>query len=447
MMAEREGADRHARTLEYTGDRQPTGAAGITCSEDTASSPTGQWAILSAANLLARVHPEVHLAVPDASLVVPGPFGGTTLIEACHALAAAARSEVVVEHHVVLPPGILSMGIGADPGDATVYAGGLRWTARTDVRPVLISGDPSSLLGASMAVTLAAGIMFRKDIGLEVGCVRSFSLWTLAKTEDPTGPSACGPLDVGSVWMVGAGAVGSSFGWWLRQVGVVGTWTVIDGDDVDPTNLDRSLGLFEYQAGLAGERPANKADAVAGLIDGAEAFSHWWDDWVDEDRCSPDVLIPVANDFEVRAKIAAYSHPLTIHATTSRGWTAELHRHSPDRDGCIACRLPEAAPRFACATASEGDLPPDRGSADDGSAGSRDAALPFLSGAAGLLLLAGLLQLQHGQWDEHSRNHWRVFFDDTPVLRSGRWACSHTCTASMPVDVRASVHGHTRWHR
>jgi hypothetical protein len=33
-----------------------------------------------------------------------------------------------------------------------------------------------------------------------------------------------------------------------------------------------------------------------------------------------------------------------------------------------------------------------------------DAALPFLSGAAGLLALAGLLQLQHGHWETPERN-------------------------------------------
>jgi hypothetical protein len=444
MTAEAAEAARHARTLEYTGGRRPTAAVGITCSVHTAASPTGQKLVLSAVNLMARVHPKVHLAVPDLELVVSSPAGGDSLMEACRALAMAAHAGVVVEHHDELPPGILSIGIGDDPGEATVYAGGRRWTALTDVRPVPVTDEPSSFLGAALALTFAAGIIFRMDIGLEVQSVRSLSLWDLVESDGPTGPPDCGPLDVGSAWLVGAGAVGSSLAWWAAQVGVAGAWTVIDGDDLDSTNLERSLGLFEYQSEMAGGGFAKKANGVAALLDGAEAYPGWWSDWVEEDRSSPDVLIPVANDFGVRAAVASYGHPLTVHATTSRDWTAELHRHLPGRDGCISCRLPEGAPRFACAVVPTDEVA-DKTSAVDGAAGSRDAALPFLSGAAGLLLLAGLLQLQHGQWGQHPVNHWRVFFDDTRIVRPGQWSCSIHCATSMSAEVRTRIHGHTRW--
>ena len=70
------------------------------------------------------------------------------------------------------------------------------------------------------------------------------SLWSLSAAADATGPAALEPLDVGGVWMVGAGAVGSCLAWWLRLVGVTGLWTIIDGDVVDITNLNRGLGLF-----------------------------------------------------------------------------------------------------------------------------------------------------------------------------------------------------------
>ncbi|MGH3231597.1 MAG: ThiF family adenylyltransferase, partial [Streptosporangiaceae bacterium] len=261
-------------------------------------------------------------------------------------------------------------------------------------------------------------------MGLPAVLDRGISLWSLAPVGQPTGPADLGPVAVGSTWLVGAGAVGSCLAWWLQFTGVNGAWTVIDGDKADDTNLNRSLGLFAADAGLDGHETAMKAHAAAALIPGAVPYPHWWDDWAATDPAPPDVLIPAANEYGVRSAVAAYGHPATIHATTSRDWTAELHRHLPGRDGCIACRLPENAPAFACATATAPSAGPDP---DPG----RDAALPFLSAAAGILLLSGLLQLQYGHWTVHDRNHWRVWFDEAPrPVQSSLWTCSQACTAT-----------------
>jgi hypothetical protein len=351
-------------------------------------------------------------------------------------LAVAANPDVVVSDTVDMPAETLSIGVGADAPRASIYAGGARWTARTAGVAQRISPEPSSLLGVGMAVALAAGYVFRIALGLPAVLERSISLWTLAETDSATGPPSCGPVDVGSVWIVGAGAVGSGLAWWLHQIGVTGSWTIIDGDQVEPSNLNRSLGFFAADAGLTGVARVQKAAAVAALISGATAYAGWWDGWVRTDPPPPDVLLPLANDYGVRPAVAAYSHPAVLHATTSPNWTAELHRHLITRDGCIACRLPEAAPTFACATAPE----------ISDQAGGRDAALPFLSASAGLLTLAGLLQLQHGQWAAHDRNHWRLWFDSTPVARSShRHLCSGGCTAVAHPEIRAATHGGTRW--
>ena len=369
-------------------------------------------------------------------------------MEACLALATAANPKVVVRVTDEMPAGTLSVGIGPDAGSAFVYAGGARWTARTASTPVGITPEASSLLGVGMAVALATGVLFRAAIGWPVVRERSVSLWTLSETDEPSGPATCGPVGIGTVWMVGAGAVGSCLAWWLHFVGVVGTWTVIDGDRADCTNLNRSLGLFAAEVSLSSGQATPKAVAAAALIPGAVAVPKWWNDWSASDPASPDVLIPVANDFGVRAAIAAYSHPATIHATTSRNWTAELHRHLLDRDDCPACRFPEDAPAFACASASGTPAArlADEEPLDEKAEPVKDAALPFLSAAAGLLLLAGLLQLQHGQWSTHQRNHWRIFFDDSSrTLRPSKWPRIQRCTATASPSVRRAVHSETRW--
>jgi len=436
---------RHDRTLVYTHGVRPTIPAGITAGATTVSTPVGQIAILTAVNILARVHPEVILAIPDSSLCISSPIGGDMLIEACQALAIAANPDIVVTVTDDMPQEIMSVGIGADAGPALVYAGGARWTALMQGTPVAITPEPSSLLGVGMAVALATGVVFRAALGLPTVIERSISLWTLAETDKPTGPGTCGPIDVGNVWLVGAGAVGSCLAWWLHFVGVIGQWTIIDGDSADDTNLNRALGLFAAHAGLTGKERVAKAVAAAALIPDAVPFTQWWDDWSTTDPASPDVLIAVANDFGVRANIAAYSHPATIHATTSRNWTAELHRHVCGEDDCLACRCPEEAPRFQCATASSAEnLSAQHAEAEPG----KDAALPFLSAAAGVLLMSGLLQLQYGHWATHPRNHWRIFFDESwRTTQSSRRLCIQNCVTTASPNVRRAIHGQTRWRQ
>jgi hypothetical protein len=438
-MSERRPASLQSnRTLIYTGGLEPTVPAGVTAGAETVESAVGQIAVLTAVNMLARVHPGLVLAVPDAALLVPCPAGGATLVDACQRLAAAANPNVAVSACPRLPAGTLSIGIGGDSPAAAIHAGGARWTGTTGTSPQAMSPDPSSLLGAGMAVTLACGWIFRVAVGLPAVIERGVSLWTLAPASEPTGPGECGPVNIGSVWMVGAGAVGSCLAWWLHYVGVVGGWTIIDGDVADETNLNRSLGLFAAHAGMTGMPAVAKAIAAAELMPGAVPYPHWWDEWVESDPPSPDVLIPIANGRGVRPAVAAYGHPAVLHATTSRNWTCELHRHLLMADGCIACRLPEEAPQFECATA--------RGDAATEDDPGRDAALPFLSAGAGLTLVAGLLQLQHGAWGSHGRNHWRLWFDGAQTeLSSSRWRCERSCSTTPTVSVRRALHEHTRW--
>ena len=267
------------RTRRYTGGVEATVGAGVTTGPETAATPIGQVAVLSAVNMLARAHPAIVLDLPDTPLIVKSPTGGATLAQACAQLAVAANPEVTVAAAAHERGAVLSIGIGADTPPASVYVGGARFTARASGTPQALSQDASTFVGGGMAVALAAAYVFRTAIGMPAIVERSISLWTLEETADPTGPGACGPLDVGDVWMIGAGAVGSGLAWWLPHAGVTGIWTIIDGDLVDVSNLNRSLGLFTYHAGLTGLPPTLKAEAAAALIPGARAFPHWWEDW------------------------------------------------------------------------------------------------------------------------------------------------------------------------
>ena len=188
-------------------------------------------------------------------------------------------------------------------------------------------------------------------------------------------------------------------------------------------------------AGWPGGRPIgtaqDKAQIVADVLAGA-ATPLWYDQWAATNPPRADLVLPLANERGVRAGIAALGEPLLIHATTSSQWTAELHLHRPDIDDCPACRIPDvAAPVFACST---GPAVPD----DAANAG--DAALPFLSAAAGLMLLIAITQLHPNEAlvrDRH--NHWRLCFEPAVALRASvhpRGGCPHT----LPAAARTAIH-------
>jgi hypothetical protein len=75
--------------------------------------------------------------------------------------------------------------------------------------------------------------------------------------------------------------------------------------------------------------------------------------------------------------------PLMIHASTGADWGVYHGRHIPGRDDCLADRFPDDVPvdAMACSTAP---IPTQQGSVD--------AALPFASLFAGLLVVADLVR-------------------------------------------------------
>lgn len=63
--------------------------------------------------------------------------------------------------------------------------------------------------------------------------------------------------------MIGAGAVGSALGYWLRQIGLDGHWTIADGDRYVVHNTSRTIGATPADAGWPDGEGSNKA-VVAG---------------------------------------------------------------------------------------------------------------------------------------------------------------------------------------
>jgi hypothetical protein len=317
------------------------------------------------------------------------------------------------------------------------YVGADRFTAILATEPVPIADAQATVLGAGLAACLADAALFGHE--RRRAAPRRVSLWDFSDGSDAApGPDQVSPIDVGDVFLVGAGAVCSALCYWLAELGVNGRWSIADGDSAELHNTNRSLGLLAADAGWPDTNPVNKAIAAARLI-GAEPFPGWYHEWLEtHGNARPDLVLPLANDYGARHAIGQRGDNLLLHATTSRNWTSELHRHIAGRDDCIDCRIPtEAQPRFTC---SSGPALPKTTTA------SPDAALPFLSAAAGLLLAAGLVRLQHGTLQAGPHNHWRLHLELAQrTWQQSRHRCREGCAQVLDPLTRQAVNAGTRW--
>lgn len=431
--------DRRTRAYDVATDRLDAPVR-INVGADVAASPAGQALVLAVTNMVCRIHRRVDLRVPRTDLLIPTLVPADTLPEAAQALAIA------IDPYIDLAP----MDPGSSPtlavGDVegNYWAGADGYIGHLADTPVPVNEHPASVLGAGMAACLGAAALLLAVNGAPVR-TRSVSLWGF--DNEPVGPGprrSLGPIDVGDrVALIGAGAVGSAILYWLQLLGVRGDWTVVDGDVVKLHNTNRSIGMLPADAGWANGTPggpvANKADIGAALI-GATPVVDWYDKWVKDHGAGLDLLIPAGGERNIRRNLGLLGLPLMIQGATSPDWQVQLHRHGP-ADSCPACRFPaEPTADFACST---GALPVTTDAEDED---SPDAALPFLSAAAGLLVVAALTQLEDGYLDQPVNQHGLLFGPGTQV---DWWntitSCRSECTARLPVNLRRQLNAGRRW--
>lgn len=435
-------AERDRRTREYNvpAERLETPVR-ISVGADAACSAAGQALALALTNMVCRAHRRVELLLPDTELLVPTLVPAGSFAEAGEALALA------IDPYINLGSTEKDSGptLGIGEVEGTYWLGADGYIGHLAEGPAPLTGHPASILGAGMAACLGAAALLLAVTGAPVR-LRSVSLWGFDNQPSEAGPpEAPGPIDVGDrVALIGAGAVGSAILYWLHLIGVRGDWSVVDGDVVELHNTNRSLGMLAADAGWADGRPggtaANKATIGAALI-GAKPVVSWYDEWVRESGARLDLLIPAGGERNIRASLGMLGLPVMIQGATSADWQVQLHRHAFD-DSCPACRFPaEPTADLACST---GPLPAPL--EPEGHAPSVDAALPFLSASAGLLVVAALAQFESGYLDQRVNQHGLLFGPGTQI---DWWntitRCRQGCTRRLPLSVRRNLNAGRRW--
>ncbi len=424
-------AERDRRTRQYGGTQDALERPIlIMVDPEVAAARAGQIATLALVNMATRVHRRIALVIPEAPLIA------RSLVPAADLQTAAIRTARVINPvlDLYLEPNIegcvfvARVGLGRElPGDLDVYLdwhGGLGVLATSPIPGP--THDPESMFGAASAAVLGSAALFRLAHDQAVHPARLNPLDLTADAEAGTRDHT-GPIDVGDVLVVGAGAVATALLYWARELGTSGGWNIVDGDVAKLHNTSRCLTMTAANAGWPNGEPTTtpvaKAATAARAI-GARAHLQWYDHWQPHHQARHDLVLPLANDRDVRTLITQRGEPLLLHATTSPNWTAELHRHRPDHDDCPVCRIPDTAhPQMTCSTGPAVPEEPD----------SPDAALPFLSAGAGLLLAAALADLPATAALEHRVNHWQLDLTLTgqllrPLRHPPRDGCRHQQT-------------------
>ena len=416
-------------------------AVHVSIGEDSAQSRAGQMAALALANLLARSHRliTVDMRSTQVPLLVDLPFGSARTLSEClfnQTRAIDPCGEVRWSHSI--PDGSVSIGLGNEAAADCMWFIGAHNSIGVLARSRQLFGDTEgSLRGAALAACLGAAAMFRAQLHMETA-PRVLSCWNYEEGERAEeGPSSLEVLDVGRVLMVGAGAVGSALGFWLRLFGQGGTWVITDNDPIAIHNLNRSLLFTAADAGWPTGVPRHKCDVVAEALHGAVAVRAWYDEYAADNSSEFDVVLCLANERGIRHEISCRNLSLVLHATTGMNWTSQLHRHIAGVDDCVFCRAGEIAPvQFGCST---GEVPTPQG-------GRSDAALPFLSAASGLMLAVLMQRLQAGSLAGLDCNDWRWDFNSLYRMASrAKRSCSETCSRVSSKSIRDRLHLTGRW--
>lgn len=345
----------------------------------------GQVAVLTAANLLARMTPAVVLDISAAPLVAPLPWAGRDLKDC--ALQMMFETDPYGRFTCRdAREGDYLLQLGPDGGPFVAHGSG--WNIYLGPPPSPIRpADAPNVIGPALAAILATAGAFSNNLaGTPDTVVLNALNWRHSLIEPGTVdlPTA---LSLGDMWTAGTGSVGTAILYFLTLATRQFSTTLFDMDVVKIHNLDRSplflnrhVGMAKVDATLAWLRDAGLRDVRHDVCALDESQF-----WRRREAGTPDLVIATANERKVRAVIETGFPPIQIYGTTGKHWQAAVIRHIPLRDPCSSCLFAEAD--YAPAQCATGDLTTGNGEE------RVDAALPFLSFGAGAMAAAEILKL------------------------------------------------------
>lgn len=252
-------ADAHLSLLGFKeksafGERLAGVTVALVWADAATDTPANRAGFHLAANLLARLYPSIRI---DG----PAPIADTAagLIRAINPLAVVARHAGPADGRIVwgdASDGAIDVGVGADG-----------WNVWVDERPASTGDDvaaPAALAAAALGVAELFRVVFAEHLdrrarrALQPGVLNIVT----GRCEHARLPIPEELIDIGSVYLAGAGAVGEAAVEALRHTAVTGLLHVVDPERVELSNLQRYLLATNADDGV--EKTAIIARALRG---------------------------------------------------------------------------------------------------------------------------------------------------------------------------------------
>ncbi|MEP1075189.1 ThiF family adenylyltransferase [Leptolyngbya sp. PL-A3] len=376
---------RNSRTLHYAGRTlDETQRICIRITPAYAETFDGQVAALVLTNLLGRMSPAIAIDIPTISVHPALPLASNELGEALLALLRSVDPHTKACRRPYQSEDFL-IQLGSHGADTVVHGSG--WNTYIGPAPSpLTPSDDHNPFGPAFAAILAARELF-------VGQWKPFASYRFNSLYWDKGiipPVVIAPLaneHFGDIWTIGVGSVGTATLYFLSLFTQNFRTTLIDMDVVEIENLDRSP-IFTNSHVDRAKVDATKEFLQQCGVQQVEVYTqplHELSLWHDRGPGTPDILISTANEFNVRSYIESGYPPLQIYGTTGKNWQAALIRHIPFKEACSCCIFPamQTTVPMKCATVPQ--ITENK---------EVDAALPFLSFAAGLMAAAEIVKLR-----------------------------------------------------
>ena len=348
----------------------------------------GQVAAVTAASIFGRMTKSVATQIPPEPVAHHLPWKAETLDAAVsQTLADAHRYSRHVSREA--QQGDLRVFVGPE-GDGIVVHG-IGWDAYAGTGKSPLEGqDEQNPFGAAFAAILAAARVQMDPVASQFEPTQVDTYTWSIEAQDHFRPRIPTDFEIGQLWCVGVGSVGSCALFFLSLATQNFQAVLVDGDNVEDENITRSA-LFTWQDALRETPKVTVAERwleQAGVID-ITAHRAWLHElakeWGLRKQGTPDIVISAANEKHVRSTIENYFPPTQVYATTGKNWQATLFRHIPTKGPCSLC-VPggqQISAQPLCAT----------GPAVGAVVHEDDVALPFLSYAAGLMTAAEIAKL------------------------------------------------------
>jgi molybdopterin/thiamine biosynthesis adenylyltransferase len=382
-------ARRNSRSLRYA-ERvlDPGRWIILQCDATYADRYDGQVALLTAANLFARMTPAVVLDVPSAPLVSALPWAGQDLPG--FLLDTMFKADPYGNfHRRARNNGDYVIHFGAEGAPFITHGSGWNLYLGPEPSPLTrsVAANP---IGSAMAAIIAAATAFNSNLAGSSETVLLNALnWQPAIVEN--GVAEFGQeTELGDLWIVGTGSVGTAILYFLTLATRNFSTSLFDMDIVKIHNLDRSPVFAAEQVGMAKVQATEAWLRRAGVscINSDQQALDESDLWRKREEGRPDILVAAANERNVRSVIETGFPPIQVYGTTGKNWQVAMIRHVPMKDPCSLCLFPEMD--FVATECATGEI---NAAPCDDEKTKMDAALPFLSFAAGSMAAAEILKL------------------------------------------------------